>query len=394
MWVLLVLYVVALLIFARQVRDSGKVIHAELGLTDAPLRGPVPSVTVVVPFKDEGPLIASCLESVLQQDYPHLKVIAVNDRSSDGGGDVVRQLQRDYPSLQLHEVDELPADMFGKPHALHEATMGIDSDFVVFLDSDFRMAPGCIRALVRQFMTEGVDWLAVMARPDLTTMWERMLVPLFGAMVYAWRDPAKIADPASDDALGSGFMIARREAYEAIGRHESVIRAYDEDSELLRVAKRAGQRVSYLMAPRIATVRFYGGFSNLVRGLTRTLIGGLKNLWQFVLTIAGVQFVCAAPVGIMIGVAVALSMGMTGLLTMLFAGLCVVHVAMSIHLGLSVYRISGVSALYCFLQPVAATVMTLIVIRAAFLRMRKRQVSWRGTQYDASSVVRSPEAVS
>ncbi|HPF38885.1 MAG TPA: glycosyltransferase [Phycisphaerae bacterium] len=394
MWFLLFLYVLALLIYARQVRDSGKVIHREVGLDDEPMGGAIPSVTVVVPFKDEGPLIASCLESVLKQDYPNLHVLAVNDRSGDGGGDVVRRLCESYPALRLREIEELPGDMFGKPHALHAATEGIDSDYIVFLDSDFRMAPGCVRALVRQFLKQDVDWLAVMARPDLTTAWERMLVPMFGAMVYAWRDPAKIADPASDDALGSGFMIVRREAYEAIGRHESVVRSYDEDSELLRVAKRANQRVAYIMAPRIASVRFYGGFGALVRGLTRTLIGGLKSLWQFALTIIGVQFVSLTPIGVMIGVGIAVAMGATGLLTGLFTALALVHIGMSIYLGVSVYRISGVHAVYCFLQPIAACVMTVIVIRAAILRMRKRSVSWRGTRYESTAVVRSPEAVS
>ncbi|MCA9256983.1 MAG: hypothetical protein KDA33_15145, partial [Phycisphaerales bacterium] len=193
---------------------------------------------------------------------------------------------------------------------------------------------------------------------------------------------------------GSGFMIVRREAYEAIGRHESVVRSYDEDSELLRVAKRANQRVAYIMAPRIASVRFYGGFGALVRGLTRTLIGGLKNLWQFVLTIIGVQFVSLTPIGVMIGVGVAVAMGATGLLTGLFTALALVHIGMSIYLGVSVYRISGVHAMYCFLQPIAACVMTVIVIRAAILRMRKRSVSWRGTRYESTAVVRSPEAVS
>lgn len=394
MWVLLGLYVLALLIFVKQMRDSGKVIHAELGQETEPMAGDMPSVTVVVPFKDEGLLIASCLESVLRQDYPHLDVVAVNDRSTDEGGDAVRRLLATYPSLVMREIAELPGDMFGKPHALHEATADIDSELVIFLDSDFRMAPGCVRAVVRQFVKEGVDWLAVMARPDLAKTWERLLVPLFGAMVYAWRNPAKIADPASDDALGSGFMIARREAYQAIGRHESVLRSYDEDSELLRVAKRAGQRVSYLMAPRVATVKFYGGLGNLVRGLTRTLIGGLKNIGQFALTVIGVQFVSLMPIAVLIAVGIVASLGAAGLMTALFGGLALLHLAMSIRLGAAVYRVSGVPAAYSLLQPIAAMVMTFIVIRAGFLRMRRRSVSWRGTQYDASSVVRSPEAVS
>lgn len=394
MWILLALYAVVLILYARQVRSSGKVVNAELGVTTEPMRRDMPSVTVVVPFKDEEALIASCLESVLQQDYPGLEVIAVNDRSADAGGAVVRRLQEKYQVLRLEDIRELPSDMFGKPHALHQATAGIESDLIIFLDSDFQMEPGCIRSLVQQFTKERVDWLAVMARPDLVTTWERMLLPFFGAMLYAWRDPARIADPKSDDALGSGFMIARREAYEAIGRHEAVVRAYDEDSELVRVAKRAGQRVSYLMAPRIATVKFYGGLSKLVHGLTRTFIGGLKNTWQFVMTILSIQFVSMMPIGILIGAWIAVSLGSAGLFTALFTGLAIVHMAMSVYLGVFVYRVAGVSAAYSLLQPFTAFVMTVITARAAILRMRKRKVSWRGTQYDTTAVARSKEAAS
>ncbi|MCG8405362.1 MAG: glycosyltransferase family 2 protein [Phycisphaerales bacterium] len=388
------LYAIVLILYARQVRVSGKVVHPELGVTAEPVHENMPSVTVVVPFKDEEVLIASCLESVLQQDYPALDVIAVNDRSVDESGSVVRRLQEKHEALRLDEIRELPDEMFGKPHALHEATANLKSDLVIFLDSDFHMEPGCIRSLVQQFMKENVDWIAVMARPDLVTGWERMLMPFFGAMVYAWHDPARIADPDNEDALGSGFMIVRREAYEAVGRHGAVVRAYDEDSELLRVAKRAKQRVSYLMAPQIATVRFYGGLSKLVHGLTRTLIGGLKNTGQFIITITSVQFVSLMPFAVLIGAWITAPLGSGGLFTALFAALAIVHMAISISMGILINRVSGVPAAYCLLQPVTALVMTIIVARAAILRMRNRKVSWRGTQYDTTAVTGSQETTS
>src|ERR1700722_562132 len=42
-----------------------------------------PSVTVVVPAKDEAAAIERSLRSLVDCDYPHLQIVAVDDRSTD-----------------------------------------------------------------------------------------------------------------------------------------------------------------------------------------------------------------------------------------------------------------------------------------------------------------------
>src|SRR5712672_3667431 len=51
-----------------------------------PIRGTPPTVTILIPAKDEGERIRVCLDSALQQDYPHFNVIAIDDRSTDRTG--------------------------------------------------------------------------------------------------------------------------------------------------------------------------------------------------------------------------------------------------------------------------------------------------------------------
>ena len=54
-----------------------------------------PSVAVVVPARDEASLIGQSLRSLLAQDYPGpLRVIVVDDASSDGTGTIARSLER------------------------------------------------------------------------------------------------------------------------------------------------------------------------------------------------------------------------------------------------------------------------------------------------------------
>ena len=52
-----------------------------------------PPVTVVVPARDEAPLIGQTLRSLLAQDYAGpLRIVLVDDGSSDGTGAIARSL--------------------------------------------------------------------------------------------------------------------------------------------------------------------------------------------------------------------------------------------------------------------------------------------------------------
>jgi cellulose synthase/poly-beta-1,6-N-acetylglucosamine synthase-like glycosyltransferase len=74
-----------------------------------------PSVSVVVAARDEREAVESALRSLLEQDYPgRLEVIAVDDRSTDGTGDVMTGLAARMPGRLRHlPVDRLPEGWLG-----------------------------------------------------------------------------------------------------------------------------------------------------------------------------------------------------------------------------------------------------------------------------------------
>ena len=49
-----------------------------------------PTLSLVVPARNEETNIETCLTSLLAQDYPRLEVIVVNDRSTDATGRIIR----------------------------------------------------------------------------------------------------------------------------------------------------------------------------------------------------------------------------------------------------------------------------------------------------------------
>jgi len=64
-----------------------------------------PSLTVLVPAYNEEKKISKCLESLLKLDYPNLKIIAINDGSSDRTLEVMKTYEK---KLVRHSKFPLP----------------------------------------------------------------------------------------------------------------------------------------------------------------------------------------------------------------------------------------------------------------------------------------------
>src|SRR5262245_20732380 len=72
-------------------------------LTPAPTEARMPSVTVVVPVRNEARSIEQTLRSLLTQDFPadRFEVIVADGLSADATVPTVRRLQSEFPNLKL-----------------------------------------------------------------------------------------------------------------------------------------------------------------------------------------------------------------------------------------------------------------------------------------------------
>jgi cellulose synthase/poly-beta-1,6-N-acetylglucosamine synthase-like glycosyltransferase len=344
---------------AREWRSLGR-------LEPAPLTQPL---LVVIPARNEAERLPATLDRLLNDDSPCLRVVVVDDASTDGTAAIVEERARRDARVTLRRPSWPPAtDLFGKPRALDD---GIRADpdahaLILCLDADVHLGRGALGALVAAIGDAAA--LSAMPRLDDVTLVERALVPAFVAAVGATHPPSAVHDPASPVAFLNGqVMLLRREALDAVGGFASVSHSVLEDVALARRLKAAGQRLALVDGRDLFATRMYDGFGAIVQGFgknARALHGAA--LWRL-----GLGLPLMAWLPWLVLAAAALTDGATDERIAL-AGLLVTTFAAA-----SNRRTLGSSPWWALLSPLVMTVVGAVYLRAAIVRRGQ----WRGRTF-------------
>lgn len=250
-----------------------------------PEDGRWPRVAIVVPARDEARVLPDSLPSLLAQEYPgRAEVFLVDDGSTDGTGELARDLHRRLGGLPLTVVSpgEPPAGWTGKlwavRHGLARAAEATGADFFLLTDADIAHRPDSLRMLTAGAMAADLDMVSQMARLRVVTGWERLIVPAFVyffAQLYPFR---WINEPRGRTAAAAGgCVLIRASAVEAARVPDSIRQAVIDDVALARAVKRSGGRIWLGLADRVDSVRPYPGLGELWRMVSRSAYAQLRH---------------------------------------------------------------------------------------------------------------------
>jgi len=338
-----------------------------LPVTDAE----APAISVIFAARDEAEKLPSALATLLAQDYPRYEVIAVNDRSQDATGAILRQFAEANPRLKVIEVSELPPGWLGKPHALMLGAAQATGEWLLFTDADVHFAPDVLRRAVRLARDRGWDHLALLSGFDMRGFWEIVTLTYFMVGFILANQPWRAANPRSRRYIGIGaFQLLSRAAYDACGGHRRLAMEVVEDMKLGKLIKSSGFRSGLGVAPELVWLRWYSGASNIVRGLTKNMFAALNFSVPLALFHLAQMFVaCIVPfIGLAFG---------SGWVRVL-AGIAVV-VMLAFHAGAC--RRAKVPMWYAFTDPLGTAILSWIVVRSAIVTLGRGGVVWRGTFY-------------
>jgi hypothetical protein len=327
-----------------------------------------PSLSVVVPCRDEAAAVEDALASVLAQDYPALEVVAVDDRSSDGTGAVLDRLAAAQPALTVEHVAALPPGWLGKTHACEAGARRARGAWLLFSDADVVLAPGALRAAVAHAEARGLGHLVVTPSLVAPGFAERAFVSLFAALLAVGFRPAELRRARTRAFAGVGaFNLVRADAWRAVGGHRALAYEVADDVKLGLVLRRSG----VAQGARFLALRWQPGFRASLRGLVKNGFAGLEYGWGRLATVAAALVLLGA--GPWIGVAA----GPAGARA---AGLGAAAAAWVVHGGAARRSARG-SGWEGACATGCALLLGGVLVTSAALASARGAVLWRGTRY-------------
>ncbi len=143
-----------------------------------------PRVGVVVPARNEVDNIGACVDAILGQDHPHLRLLVLDDGSTDGTDAVLANRLGD-PRLTVVQGGggALPEDWLGKAWACQRAAQHfLESEdapeWLLFVDADVVLHPHAVSAVLGQAIANDLAMLSGLGRLVMESFWEKVMGPV------------------------------------------------------------------------------------------------------------------------------------------------------------------------------------------------------------------------
>jgi cellulose synthase/poly-beta-1,6-N-acetylglucosamine synthase-like glycosyltransferase len=195
-----------------------------------------PSVSVVIPAYNSADTIAETVQACLNQDYPAVEVIIIDDGSTDDTGKIVRQ----YPVRYARQENSGPAA------ARNTGWKQAHGEIICFTDSDCVPEPTWVSKLVSMLADErvgGAGGSYSIRNPQ----------NLLAACVHEEITQRHLCIPRQVDYLGGFNVCYRRTVLEAVGGFDQGYRtASAEDNDLSYRVKKQGYELLFDADARVA----------------------------------------------------------------------------------------------------------------------------------------------
>jgi glycosyltransferase involved in cell wall biosynthesis len=357
-----------------------------------------PLVSVIIPARNEAENITACLETIFAQDYPNLEVLVVDDRSTDGTGDVINSLCRrrreeGLTSCTLIGIEQLPEGWTGKTYALHHVTKQAHGEWLLFIDADTRHDPSNISRVMEAIQKEKLDMMSLIPSLEGGSFWERVMQPILGGALMVRYPIERVNNPNSRIAFANGqYIMIRRSVYEQVGGHEAVKNNLLEDIALADMVKnyhREGEggaakpfRVQLFLGSEVSSTRMYSSFKEIWRGWSRIFYAGYNRSAAFVLlAMCMMALFSASPFPLFAGSLISKAAGITGPFVEWLLLLSGIHLALLLVGYARFYRYMKGDVRFVIFIPLAAVVGTGILFNTLRKILFGRGISWRGTFY-------------
>ena len=324
----------------------------------------VPTISVIIPARNEASRIRACLEAIVGASGVH-EVIVVDDESSDETAAIASRL-----GATVLNGKPLPDGWVGKAWALHQGVQAATGEWLVTLDADAVAHPLMAQAVVQRARRDGLRFVSVGARFDCPSKGTQWLHPaMLTTLVYRYGPSGYKGKIKSDSQIANGQCMAllRRDAIDhdvfTQVRGETI-----EDVAIVRLVASMGWRVAMLDGSKLLTVKMFDSFIDTWNGWGRSLslasVDNARRVFGHSIVLALAQ---VAPLWMLV----------LGVSTPVSIALLLIRVGTLFGMRRAYIR----HDIWYWLSPLADTLALLAIVRGLIRQVFGRNATWRGRTY-------------
>jgi chlorobactene glucosyltransferase len=345
----------------------------------------LPKVSVILPARNEERYISRCLDSLLSQDYSNFEIIAINDSSTDGTGEIIKQYASKDPRIVYVDAPPKPEGWAGKNWACHEGYLRANGELLLFTDADTVHSYNVMSLAVGQVVSQGLDALTAVPRLICNDFWTKITLPALMTFLHTRFSPLRVNDPDTKTGYFFGsFFIIGKSTYEAVGTHEGVRTELVEDGALGGKVKEGKFKMKMVRGEQHIEAVWARDLHTLWHGLRRLMIPiYYQNRTGAYLMTTAVFFILFAPFAFLPYLLVA---GFAGnlsssiLVAIELSTIALMIMANAVQCSKGAFE----SPAYAIAAPLSGAIVSFGFLSAIFDAKKKGAVSWRGRQYTVS----------
>jgi len=243
----------------------------------------LPAVTLIIPFRNEQPVIAPCVDAVKKLNYPvdRLQVLWLNDRSEDNSRAIVAEAIANEEHMALRDISEDRDNLKAKMNVLAQGMEMATGEFIFITDADCRPHHDWLRTLLSYFDEN----TAMVCGSTVLEALKEGESKRFFAKLQAWdwvylQGLAVSASNAGKTVTVVGNNLAfRKSAYQELGGYKQIGFSLTEDHALMQAILDNGVgEVKYICDPEGPVFSLeMSGWLSFVRQRLRWIKGGMKG---------------------------------------------------------------------------------------------------------------------
>ena len=266
-----------------------------------------PSVTAVVPARNEAASIEQTVKALARQNYAgKFSIVVVDDHSEDGTGDLARKVGAESSTPTNVEVVAAPPLETGWTGKLWALQAGVDATsanppaFFWFTDADVIHGAETLQQLASRAERDRLDLTSLMVLLQAESFAEKLIIPPFLYFFLMLYPPGWIVNPKARTAgAAGGCSLLRNSALTRIGGLGAIRSEVIDDCSLARGVKKSGGKIWMGLTRKSVSLRRYAGFGELRDMIARTAFTQLNySALQLLGTLIGMLLTFVAPVAL------------------------------------------------------------------------------------------------